>query len=141
MTPCIDHEKQGNKHGYACRWVDGRSILVHRLAYCKARNISIESIAGLIVRHACDNPRCINPEHLLLGTHADNMRDKSERRRLVGIKLTVEQVKETRAICQPSLVGSIDRNPLGYRGLAKRFGVDKGTIRQAYLRKTFSHIP
>ena len=41
---------------------------------------------GMHVLHTCDNPRCCNPEHLKLGTHAENMRDKAERRRGRGAK-------------------------------------------------------
>ncbi|MBO2700796.1 HNH endonuclease [Shewanella algae] len=37
---------------------------------------------GLVVRHTCDNPECTNPEHLVLGTQKDNMRDCSNRNRL-----------------------------------------------------------
>lgn len=36
---------------------------------------------GLLIRHTCDRPGCINPNHLLTGTHADNSRDKVERKR------------------------------------------------------------
>lgn len=52
--------------------VDGRHELVHRVAYETYVGVIPE---GLLVCHHCDNPRCHNPEHLFLGTHADNLHD------------------------------------------------------------------
>ena len=57
---------------------------------------------GLVVRHKCDNKLCINPEHLELGTLADNIQDKVKRNRCAKgekvstAKLNEEQVKEIR---------------------------------------------
>jgi hypothetical protein len=64
--------------GYCTISINGKSKRLHRFIY--------ESCFGLIpkglsVRHRCDTPTCINPEHLELGTHLDNMRDKVERKR------------------------------------------------------------
>ncbi len=68
---------------------------VHRYMYAqKYGNITLDDI----IRHICDNPRCINPEHLLKGTHADNVQDRVDRNRsAIGerngrSKLTEEQV-------------------------------------------------
>lgn len=95
--------------------------LVHRMVY-EFVNGPIPS--GLLVRHKCDNPPCGNPDHLLLGTHADNSRDASERKRLpTGVrngngKLTDEQVNCIRA--------NPDRK--NQAELALRFGVAPSTI-------------
>lgn len=90
MSICIDHgyNKCLNKNGYRRAWYKGtgKLELLHRVVYCESNNVTLESIAGLSVRHSCDNPRCINPEHLLIGTHADNMRDRTERNRNPNVK-------------------------------------------------------
>lgn len=75
MTDCINAEGvQGNEYGHVRT---GRQW-AHRAAWESAHG-PISS--GLVVRHTCDNPRCINLEHLLLGTVADNQRDMAERGR------------------------------------------------------------
>lgn len=66
------------EHPYGRLVVDGRQELAHRLAW-RLANGPIP--AGRVVRHRCDNPRCVEPDHLLLGTQADNMQDMVSRRR------------------------------------------------------------
>lgn len=71
----------------------------HRLSYIMNTG---EIPENKMVLHTCDNPRCINPEHLMLGDHTENMKQMRERgRSLVGekntnSKLTPEQVHEIR---------------------------------------------
>ncbi|MFJ4166312.1 HNH endonuclease signature motif containing protein [Microbacterium sp. NPDC089698] len=81
---CIVWTGRRNYHGYGQIQIAGRAIGAHRAAF-EASNGPIPD--GLVVRHTCDNPPCINPDHLLIGTVADNNRDKAERGRapLVGI--------------------------------------------------------
>ena len=84
--------------------VNGKKVAQSRVVYCKANNLLLDHIAGQVVRHKCDNPRCINPNHLELGTQLDNVQDSVVRGRATrspGItngraKLTTAQVLEIR---------------------------------------------
>lgn len=69
------YEWCGGKHrdGYGIFGVGERRFLTHRIAWAIANG---DIPAGMLVLHRCDNPPCINPEHLFLGTDADNARDK-----------------------------------------------------------------
>lgn len=74
-----------------------RLILAHRLAYTLTKGAIP---AGMVVRHACDNPPCCNPAHLTVGTPGENSRDMTERGRQARLwristtKLTDEQALE-----------------------------------------------
>ena len=84
MSDCIiwhkkgrDRDGYGRQHYYA---PDGRKLnkQAHRFVW-EQHNGPIPE--GMVIRHTCDVPDCVNPEHLLLGTQADNIRDKVERNR------------------------------------------------------------
>jgi hypothetical protein len=67
-----------NADGYGWFKISGGPKVAHRVAW-ELTNGPIPE--GLIVRHRCDNPPCVNPGHLELGTHKDNRRDCSQRGR------------------------------------------------------------
>jgi hypothetical protein len=104
-------------YGYL-RW-EGRQWLTHRLAFMAAGGYIPP---GHVVRHACDNPPCCNPEHLLSGTYRDNYQDMVDRgRRVIGqnvgdnlknaprpkgpehyrAKFTADQIREIRSDPRP----------------------------------------
>lgn len=71
--------KAANKYGHVRLPRDhGRERYAHRRAWVDVHGTIP---LGLVVRHSCDNPACVNVEHLLLGTIADNQRDMAERGR------------------------------------------------------------
>jgi hypothetical protein len=64
--------------GYGQFWMEGKSVAAHRASLMLFKGIDM---AGQLARHDCDNPPCVNPDHLRPGTHQDNKNDAVERLR------------------------------------------------------------
>jgi len=76
---CMVWTRALNTDGYPRALIEGNSnAKVHRVVYELAND---KDISGYVVRHTCDDPKCINPNHLIIGTPTDNVRDRCERGR------------------------------------------------------------
>lgn len=138
---CLEFKYRQNPQGYSrIKNSHKSSIFAHRFAYCWHNGVSIESIDGLCVMHSCDNPCCINPKHLVLGTWAENNRDRADKGRSaknlhVKRMFTPEDVRVIRRRYSPT------RCPLnGVSALARDYNVDTNTIYQIVRRKTYRDI-
>lgn len=128
MSGCINWNKGLAHNGYGLTTRNNKTYRAHRLAYCDHHGVSHDSIKGKVVRHTCDNRKCVNPEHLVLGTHQDNMDDMKHRDRAAkglnngACKLTPEQVNYIRAHYKRGCT------EYGTVALGKRFNVNNSTI-------------
>lgn len=140
MTQCIEHKQKGIDLGYGSTSRKGKTYLMHRVVYCESNNLTLAAIESKVVRHKCDNPRCINPEHLELGTHTDNMLDMTSRnRQAVGerngaAKLTATEVMVIR---ESYVRGSKE---FGQYALARRFKVDRSAIKAILKGRNWKHL-
>jgi hypothetical protein len=108
---------------YPRHWTDDfKSIGAHRFAYKLAHGTIPK---GMYVCHKCDTPLCVNPEHLFVGTHHDNMRDMVQKKRSfigrgenkIGLsKLTNQQAQQIRLM------------QISQSKIAALFGVSQSTI-------------
>ena len=126
-TGAVDTNGRGQM-GYTDPTGTPRLARIPRLAY----EIFVEvPPPNLEVCHTCDNGRCVNPKHLYLGTHQQNMTDRAVRERGGNNRLTADKVREIRA-----------RRASGAKlnDLAVEFGVHIVTISDAVKRVTWAHV-
>lgn len=108
--------------------VEGRTLGAHRKVY----ELCFGPIfPGMVIRHKCDNARCVRPSHLMEGTQAQNMMDKTMRNRGGVAKLKTKEVLTIRQF--------LDKGS-STTSLAASYGVSTETIRLIKHRKTWRHI-
>lgn len=125
---CIEFNGGRDKKGYGRKYFWGRTWAAHRLMYCIFNKVKPEDIKGLVVRHKCDNPPCVDPLHLEIGTSAENQHDKAVRGRAARgsknahAKLTPEQVIEIRLRYKPRCKIN------GTKAMGVEYGVSQAAI-------------
>jgi hypothetical protein len=85
------------------------------------------------VLHRCDNAACVRPDHLFLGSHADNMGDKAKKGRVPTAKLTRDDVLAIRALVRSG-------NHPSLRSIARQHGVDHSQIVRLLKGEAWTHV-
>jgi len=122
-------------NGYGRFKLPGKNATAHRASW----ELHHGPIAkGMFVLHRCDRPACVNPEHLRLGTHAENMADmRAKQRQNRGArqhaaKLTEAMVYGIRAML---------KHGASQEECGQIFGVNRSTIQDIEVRSSWHHLP
>jgi len=132
-TACVD------SHGYGMFWLNGKLVLSHRVAYelykgpiPDAPECSLHDTMS--VCHTCDNPLCVNPAHLFLGTHQDNMKDMYDKdKQPKGEEHGNAKLTEAEALEIYHAEGTQTE-------IAKEYGVAQTTIGRIKNKQQWGHI-
>lgn len=127
-----------NSRGYGvigCSIPRRRMRYVHRVSYEHFHGPIPE---GMEILHSCDTRNCVNPEHLSVGTHAENVAEQVERDRVRkgrdmywSVKLTEQDVRDIRAMKRPGVSN---------RKIAEMYGVSTSQIEFIIARKRWKHV-
>lgn len=147
-TGCIEWTGFRTKRGYGVIGVNNRVIRAHRIAY----EIAFGPIPrGLCVCHSCDNRACINPEHLFVATHAENMKDMADKGRANNAPAILaargkhklgENHHATKVTANVvTLMRDMKRGGNTLREVSARFGVPMATVQSIVTGRTWGHVP
>ncbi|HYE38198.1 HNH endonuclease signature motif containing protein [Methylocaldum sp.] len=126
---------QLTRTGYGLICTESKKRQAHRVAFELARGAIP---AGLCVCHHCDVRACVNPDHLWLGTHAQNMRDQHDKGR--GSTTVALGEGHPRAKLTEPLVRLIRASEDSAASLARTLGVTSSAVRSVRGRRTWGHV-
>jgi hypothetical protein len=139
MSDCIEWKGRKNKQGYGIIKIKGIDFGVHRLSWTLHNG---RSPRKLLVCHHCDNPSCINPEHLFVGTYKDNSQDMVSKNRQHRWNGQRRGIKNPFARLNPNKVEKIREllsQKLSHRKIGKLFGIGHRTVTDIALKRTWSY--
>lgn len=134
---CFEWQNAVARNGYGVATRNNRRWTITRVVMNLVYGFEMEN-SEILVLHKCDNPKCVNPEHLFIGTTKDNIRDKIKKGRHLteeglycNTKLKVAEVKE---------IFRLSKAGLSNRKIAKCFNVSRGTIDNIINRVTYKSV-
>jgi hypothetical protein len=137
LNDCWEWTGSLNEWGYGRFYFAAKEWRAHRFSWLLHFGpIPIDQL----VLHTCDNPKCINPNHLFLGSHIDNMRDKIRKKRYksqTGDKNFAAKLSEQDVL---NIRYQYISSKISQYKLAEHYGVTRSTISAILTRRSWQHI-
>lgn len=127
----------GKSDGYGMASYNGKYVHVHRIAYALAHGHFPAGKPNELVLHDCNNPACVNPAHLRLGTQVDNIRQAMRDGRMPTKKPAPPRKYAAYRRLTPAEVDEARRSTEGAASLAKRFGVSYHAVYRVMTHRTY----
>lgn len=148
---CWEWQANKNNKGYGLFRPGGTApkVLAHRFVYEHHHGCTLPKGQSVVIMHTCDNPICVNPSHLSLGTMKTNYDDMAAkgRRRIVCTVANLGPPKRGSACPQAKLTEEMVRKIRAdiaggepTRAVARRLGMNASTIRHIRDRKSWKHV-
>lgn len=139
----LGKSKSGASKKYGRIKVNGKNIPAHRFSWEIHNGKNVPE--GLLVLHRCDNPECVNPDHLMIGTHQDNMNDmKSKGRQFTKqrgvIRNTAKGTSNGNSKLTEVQAISIFKDERPQRLIALDYGISQTVVHNIKSKKTWKHI-
>lgn len=131
----VRKKTRSNNKEYGDFWLNGKRALAHRASWLLHKG---DIPAGQIICHSCDTPLCVNPDHLWIGTQADNMKDAWSKGR--GKNNSKQGERHKLSKLSERMVNDIKESALSGVELAKRFGVSPSTISMIRTGRNWRHL-
>jgi hypothetical protein len=131
---CWEWQGPYNHKGYGTLKVGNQNLLVHRLS---VQYFTSDFDQKLLVRHHCDNPKCVNPDHLFQGTINDNNQDRKAKGRYKSGESHYKAILKEADVVE---IRRLARSGRYHKDLAKDFGVSVSAISAIILRRTWKHL-
>lgn len=135
---CWEWQAWKNKKGYGEFSYRGHMRPAHRFSWALAH----DTWPDALVLHRCDNPSCVNPAHLFLGTAADNSADMLAKGRYRKGRVIIGTEHHSTNLTDADIVTIRSLAALGatQRQLSKQFGISQSSIWRIVNRVTWSHL-
>lgn len=131
ITGCWIWKRGTNGYGYGRMWDGHKTVGAHRFMFELAYGPIPE---GIMVLHKCDVRECVNPDHLFLGTCADNMVDKvAKNRQMRGSRHWASKITEAQA-------AAIFCDTRPQKIIAKDFGITQSQVSHIKSRDNWAHV-
>lgn len=132
-SECIEFTGAKDTKGYGRIGYKNKTYLTHRLSYI----LTVGEIEdGLFACHKCDNPSCINPAHIFLGTTQDNTRDMM----LKGRSQKKRGEENSRAKLTADIIKAIREDNRKHKDIADEYGISLGYVSTLKSKVTWRHV-